>query len=146
MRFNRLVATAIAGTFLITACGTGSESSDTTERTRNTAISSPFANMVVFVSGETTGGETKIYQYTFNAGTYTFNATNCGALVTLAYQYIPGPVEQSAIEIVALDMKQRDNIGVRSRSIAGETVSYTAGSLTVDSKQKLEPYRKRLPV
>ncbi|MCE2736027.1 MAG: hypothetical protein ACK45J_05655 [Acidimicrobiaceae bacterium] len=66
MRFNRLVATAIAGTFLITACGTGSESSDTTERTRNTAISSPFANMVMFVSGETTGGETKIYQYTFN--------------------------------------------------------------------------------
>ncbi len=66
MRSTRFLAVVVAATFVAASCGGGSGSSDTTERTRNTATGSPFANMVMFVSGETTGGETKIYQYTFN--------------------------------------------------------------------------------
>ncbi len=84
-------------------------------------------------------------QYSFADGVYTFNASDANTSVTLAYRPIPAPVEQTAIEMVATDMKQRDSIGIRSKSIAGEVISYTAGSLTVDVKQKLDPYRKRTP-
>jgi len=84
-------------------------------------------------------------QFSFNAGVFTFNSTNVGALVTMTYDYVPGPVEQTVIEMVAQDLKGRDNIGVRSRSIAGEVISYTGGSMTMSQKQQLYPYRKLVP-
>ena len=66
MRLSRLSAGIVAVSLVVASCGGGSGSSDTTERTRNSATTSPFANKVIFVSGETTDGLTKIYQYVFN--------------------------------------------------------------------------------
>lgn len=67
MKLKRTFAGVVIGALVLAACGTGSESSDTTERTRNTAISSPFANKILFVSGDDSSGNTKIHQYVFNS-------------------------------------------------------------------------------
>lgn len=85
-------------------------------------------------------------QYAFNLGTYSFNAADSNASVTMSFGYVPGPVEQSVVEMVVLDMKQRDSIGVRSRGIAGESVSYETAELTPSVKQMLAPYVRRAPL
>lgn len=66
MKTSRFLSALVVGALMVASCGGGSGSSDTTERTRNSATTSPFANRVMFVSGETTDGLTKIYQYVFN--------------------------------------------------------------------------------
>lgn len=67
MRLSRLSAGIVAVSLAVASCGGGSGSSDTTERTRNSAVVSPFANMAMFISGDTAAGLTKIYQYVFNS-------------------------------------------------------------------------------
>ena len=85
-------------------------------------------------------------QYSFSGGTYTFNAANTGVQVTMAYQYVPGPVEQAVIELVGLDLKQRDNLGVTSKVLANETVSYSDKGMSASVKEMLQPYRRMAPV
>ncbi len=85
-------------------------------------------------------------QYTFGAGTYGFAAADTGVQVTMAYQYVPGPVEQAVIEMVAMDLKQRDNIGINSKTLANESVSYSGGGMTASVKDMLQPFRRMTPV
>lgn len=67
MKLKKTFSVVIAGALALAACGDGSESSDTTERTRNSAISSPFANKILFVSGDDSSGNTKIHKYVFDS-------------------------------------------------------------------------------
>lgn len=85
-------------------------------------------------------------QYSFSGGVYTFNAANSGAEVTMTYDYVPGPVEQACIEMVGLDMKQRDNLGVTSKSLAGETVTYTTKGITPSVAEMLAEFKRRAPL
>jgi hypothetical protein len=85
-------------------------------------------------------------QYSFSAGTYTFNSANSGMHVEMEYRFIPGPVEQACIEMVALDLKQADNIGVRSKTLANESITYEDKGFTPSIKEALGPFRKKAPV
>lgn len=81
-------------------------------------------------------------QYSFTTGTFSFNSADANQQVTMTYGYVPAPVEQSCIEMVGLDLKQRDNLGVASKSLAGETVTYSSKGITDSVKEMLAPYRK----
>ena len=85
-------------------------------------------------------------QYLFADGTYTFAAADTGLQVTMAYQYVPGPVEQAVIEMVGMDLKQRDNLGVNSKSLANETISYSDKGMSASVREMLQPYRRMAPV
>jgi hypothetical protein len=85
-------------------------------------------------------------QYAFSGGAYTFNQADNGKTVTMNYDYIPGSVEQACIEMVGLKIKQRDNIGVQSRTMANETVTYTDRDMTRSVQGLLTPYNRRIPV
>lgn len=85
-------------------------------------------------------------QYSFAGGIYTFNAANSGVQVTMAYQCVPGPVEQSVIEMIGLDLKARDNLGINSKTLANETVSYSDKGMSASVKEMLQPYRRMAPV
>jgi len=85
-------------------------------------------------------------QYTFAAGTYTFNSSNSGVRVTMAYQYVPGPVEQACVEMVGIDLKQRDNLGINSKSLADESITYSDRGMSASVKDMLWPYRRMAPV
>jgi hypothetical protein len=84
-------------------------------------------------------------QYSFAAGVYTFNAANSGNQVTMAYQYVPGPVEQACIEMIGIDLKQRDNLGVRSKTLANESISYSDRGMSASAREMLQPFRKVTP-
>ncbi len=85
-------------------------------------------------------------QYSFANGTYTFNTSDAGTEVTMAYRCVPGPVAMACIEMVGLDLKVRDNFGVTSKTLSGETISYTEKGMTASVKELLQPYRKVCPV
>lgn len=84
-------------------------------------------------------------QYAFADGTYTFHAAQQGAAVTLAYAYIPGAVEQACIDLVSQDLKMRDNVGISSKTLAGETIVYATDDFSRGVRQALDLYRQVVP-
>jgi hypothetical protein len=85
-------------------------------------------------------------QYVFDEGEYEFASADANVPVTMNYYCIPGPVEQACIEMVALDLKQRTNVGITSQSIDGQSVSYDMKSMTAGTKDQLFEYKKRVPL
>lgn len=87
-------------------------------------------------------------QYYFNAvtGDLVFNTADAGTVVAMTYGYVPADVEQAVIEMVGLDMKQRDNIGVRSKTLAGESITYEDRGMTASAKSALQTYRQMVPL
>jgi hypothetical protein len=84
-------------------------------------------------------------QYSFSAGTYTFATADSGVQVTMDYYYVPGPVEQACNMLVGTLLKTRDNLGIQSKSMAGETISYMTKAIPDDVKAKLQLYRRVAP-
>jgi Phage gp6-like head-tail connector protein len=93
-----------------------------------------------------TGAPATALQYSFSDGVYTFNSGAAGYSLTLAFSFVPGPVMQACIEMVGLDLKQRDSLGVKSRGIAGESVTYETGGMTTSVKHLLAPYLRKAPL
>lgn len=82
-------------------------------------------------------------QFTFNNGVYGFSAADYNKQVTMSYYYVPAAVEQATIETIGLKLKQRDNLGVRSKSLAGESISYEDKGVTPAVAAMLAPYVRR---
>lgn len=85
-------------------------------------------------------------EYQFNAPHLIFAAADAALAIVVDMAFIPGPVEQACIEMVGLDIKQRENLGVKSKTLAQETVSYEGAGMTPSVKEMLGPYRKVAPV
>ena len=85
-------------------------------------------------------------QYSFANGVYSFNSADSNAQVVLSYDYAPGPVEQGVIELVGGDLKQRDNLGIASKSLRDETITYSDKMMSNSVQGLLWPYRKVVPV
>lgn len=81
-------------------------------------------------------------QYSFSAGVFTFNSAQYNHSVTMSYYYVPAPVEQAVIEMVGLDLQQRSTIGIQSKSLANESVSYEKKGMSDSAKELLLPYKR----
>ena len=66
MKKLKIAISVVTAALIASACGAGTESSDTTERTRN-STASPFANIVMYIAGDDEAGRSKIYEYSFNS-------------------------------------------------------------------------------
>lgn len=84
-------------------------------------------------------------QYYFDAGLYTFNSADANAPVRMTFDYAPADVEQACIEMIGLDLKQRDNIGVLSKTLAGESITYDKSNMSKSAREQLQPYRRMTP-
>lgn len=85
-------------------------------------------------------------QYTFAEGVYTFNAANSGQTAAMTFSFAPSDVEQACIEMVALNLRQKDSIGVSSKTLAGESITYEKASMSTSVKAMLQPYRSTVPL
>ena len=85
-------------------------------------------------------------QYSFANGTYTFNSSISNQAVTMSYDYSPGPVEQAVIELVGGDLKQRDNLGIASKSLRDESISYMDKAMSASVTGLLAQYRRNIPL
>lgn len=81
-------------------------------------------------------------QYSFSAGVYTFSSADYNQQVTMTYYYVPATVEQATIELVGLKLKQRDNLGIKSKSLAQETITYDNTAITPSIRAMLVPYSR----
>lgn len=80
-------------------------------------------------------------------GLYTFNTAQAGATVLITYSYVPQDVEQACWELVGLRYKEKDRIGIQSKSLGGqETVSYFSGNMTASVIGLLNDYRRVAPI
>jgi hypothetical protein len=66
MKKLKIAISLVTVALIASACGAGTESSNTTERTRN-STASPFANIVMYIAGDDEAGRSKIYEYSFNS-------------------------------------------------------------------------------
>jgi uncharacterized phiE125 gp8 family phage protein len=76
-------------------------------------------------------------------GTYfTKGQQNVAVCYTAGYTTTPADIEQAVIELVATRYKERERIGLHSKGLAGETITYLVRDLPDDVKTILNPYRK----
>lgn len=92
------------------------------------------------------GGVPVAGQYGFSQGVYTFAAADKNLQVTMSYDYTPGAVEQAVIELVGGDLKQRDNLGIASKSLRDEHIAYTDKAMSNSVQGLLAQYRRITPV
>lgn len=76
-----------------------------------------------------------------DSGSYQFADDAVGETVLITYSSVPADLEEAVTEMVGERYKQRDRIGMNSKSLPnGETVSFLVKSMSDYIKQALEPY------
>ena len=80
-------------------------------------------------------------QYSFSRG-----RANVTIVYTAGYASTPLDIEQACIELVSLRYQERTRIGQVSKSLQGETVSFTQKALTDSIMSQLQSYRKVAPI
>ena len=58
---------------------------------------------------------------------------------------MPADIENAVIDLVGLAYNEQSRIGFRSKSLAGETVSFFTGALFDRSKMVLQQYKQVVP-
>src|SRR5712664_1692167 len=77
---------------------------------------------------------------------FTRRPLNVAMTYTAGYAMTPSDVTQACIELVALRYRERDRIGVVSKVLAGETVSYSQKDMSDAIKTLLNQFRMVAPV
>lgn len=86
------------------------------------------------------------YVFTADSGSYLFNTGDANAPVTMSYAYVPSTVVQAVSELIGLKSRQRKNLGIRSQSIADESVTFDDRDMTDSIRVQLQGYRRVVPV
>lgn len=86
-------------------------------------------------------------QYSVNEkGVYLFHDSMVGQNVTITYGNAPNDVEQACMELVLSRSKEKDRIGISSKSVANESISYSQKDLSNFIKTSLQNYRAVTPL
>lgn len=98
------------------------------------------ATMVRVSSNPTSG------QYTVSDGVYTFNSAQNGATVYISYKDVPMDISEAVCMMIGERFRLQDRIGVVSKGLAGETVTFSQKDMSSTVRSSLMPYRKVMPV
>lgn len=71
---------------------------------------------------------------------------NVQVTYTAGYATVPGDIEQAVIETVILLLRRQEHVGISSKSLAGESVSFVSSDLTPSAKAVLNSYRRVAPL
>lgn len=92
------------------------------------------------------GSAPSVGQYSFSEGVYTFAAADQGVQVTMSFDYVPGDVEQACIELIGTVLQQRTSLGITSKSLRDESISFEKKGMPQSVTDKLWNYKKVVPV
>lgn len=87
-------------------------------------------------------------QYSADGSVYTFAAADAGQGVLISYAMVPYDIEQATLDCVGDWFRYQDRIGVTSKSIEGQSVSFTNyvnTAFPVRARGVLDQYRKFTP-
>lgn len=65
---------------------------------------------------------------------------------TAGYSPIPADLARTCVDMVAIHYREKDRVGVASKSLAGETISYSLVDMPQQVKTILNQYRKTCPL
>jgi hypothetical protein len=85
-------------------------------------------------------------QIILDGSCFTRGHANVHVRFTAGYASVPADIEQAVNELVALRYKERDRIGHRAKSLAGETVSFVTAALPDSAKAMLAAYARVAPL
>ena len=61
------------------------------------------------------------------------------------FDAVPADIENAVIDLVSLAYNEQDRVGMKSKTLAGETVSFFTGALSDRSKLALQHYKRVVP-
>jgi hypothetical protein len=95
-------------------------------------------------TGPTAPGYTFSQTQLFLRGSYRFtrDMQNVSVTYTAGYAQIPNEIAQACIELVGLRYKEKDRIGIVSKGLAGETISFTQKDFSEAVATVLRNYKK----
>lgn len=76
---------------------------------------------------------------------FTRDKRNVRVAYRAGYATTPAEVEQACIELVGLRYREMDRIGMVSKQLAGEVITFTTKDFTDSVRNVLEQYRKVVP-
>lgn len=85
-------------------------------------------------------------QYSVSGSVYTFAAADAGKPVLISYSYVPNDVEQATIDVMAEWFMARDRVGEQSKSIEGQSVTFTNLGMSDRARTILQQYRRVVPI
>ena len=74
--------------------------------------------------------------------TFTRGYQNVSLNYTAGYATIPNEIEQACIELAALRYRDRERIGIQSKGMSGETITFSKKDFTDGIEQTLRQYRR----
>lgn len=86
------------------------------------------------------------YSFMLIGYTFTRGYQNVELSYQAGYDSIPNEIEQACIELIALRYKERERIGMVSKSIAGETVMFSQKDMSDAIQTTLSNYKKVIPL
>lgn len=93
---------------------------------------------LVAVTGVPGAGE-----YSVVDGLYTFNDAQAEETVLITYSYVPADLDQAVVELVGERYRQRDRIGMNSKSLPnGESVSFLVKDMNAYTRRTVDLYRR----
>lgn len=63
----------------------------------------------------------------------------------MGFDGVPADIENAVIDLVGLAYKEKDRIGIQSKTLASETISYFKGAFSERSKLALQHYKRVVP-
>lgn len=77
-------------------------------------------------------------------GCYNFNrgVQNCVFVYTAGYAPVPADISQACIEMVCYRFKESDRIGVSSKTLAGEVISFSQKDIPANAATLMIQYRR----
>lgn len=78
--------------------------------------------------------------------TFTQGFQNVVIGYTAGYATVPEDIRQACIDMVALKYRQRDRIGINSKTLAGEAVTFNTDDMPANVKTILGNYKKVVPL
>ncbi len=94
-------------------------------------------------------GAPAVGEYSVSGSIYTFAAADAGIAVLISYAYVPYDIEQACIDTMGDWFKYRERIGTLSKSIDGQSISYTNFTNTgipVRAREVLQQYKRVAPI
>jgi hypothetical protein len=107
---------------------------------RGVTYASTGVALVAVTATPTAAGEYRVD--TDNWSLYEFSELDAGADVLISYAFVPYDIEQACIDMMGDWFVYRSRIGVLSKGIEGQTITYTNTPITSRARGVLDQYRR----
>lgn len=83
---------------------------------------------------------------TLRGGVFPLNVVNVQVTYSAGYVTVPSDIEQVCVDLCSMRYKERDRIGYVSKSLGGETVTFSVKDFSSWAQTTINQYKKSVPL